>query len=390
MREHLLCLGVMAFLPAAAPAQLAFDPIEVHPVFVSEDGPFLILVRDRWTDGCGGAVKTTVSSDTIDVVSTLTSPTIDAICPAVVVPFEKIVDPRAVAPDVTFASTVTVRYFFDAGNGPELVATRLAELATDATNPTAEVGSGGWITPGLARSGLFVDQQGSILSAMLSDYDENGLGRWHYTAGTVDGTAFVGTFERYSEIQCVTAPCDRAAPDGQGRVAMILRDRDELIVQYDGVLAPPEGREHDAYRYQHLRFERSPALAELDLAIPDLEGRWVAGVRGLVDRADSFRSVAIRFDRVENEGSIPAYVYRATALAPSDTLASPDFEIVCKDDRPVDGIRACTVMDFESPGGACFAPIPFEAVAYDRVSVPASCDPTFIFETTFELFRLDP
>lgn len=370
-----------------ARAQLASEPLKIFPAAPVADRPFLLLVEDAWLDGCGGAVSMTVSTERIQVVSKLASPDLDVACTAVLLAFKQVLNPRAAAPEVDFGEQVTIEYFYDAGTGPELRASRTIAFGEGSLPPTT-VQTGGWVTPELESSGLFIDQQGETLTALLAEYDANGQATWYYGAGRVNGSAFSARLESFGEIVCVTEPCDRAAPADGGRVDIILRDRDELVVAYDGVLTSGRVNEDQAFVYSRLRFERAEALSELAVPIPDLTGRWVAGVGGVNGRPDDYRSVEIAFDRVTMDGGIPRFVYRATPLDDRDDETRA-FEVVCADERPVDGIRSCKLAEFAYAEGDCRASFEFAAAGYARVRAAASCDNTFVLETRFDMFRLD-
>ncbi|MEM9301374.1 MAG: hypothetical protein AAGE01_04645 [Pseudomonadota bacterium] len=378
-----LCAGLLA-LPLSALAQFAFMPVKAFPERPAADGPFLLLIEDRWNDACGGSLELDAQSDEIIVTATLASPLLGAACAQVVVPFRSLLNPRAAAPDVDFGEAVTVIYRFDAGNGP--VERARIGVSFGSEPPAATAQTGGWISDALPSSGFFVDQQGDVMTVLVADYDEDGVGTWHYAAGRLNGSAFSAPAQRFGEIVCITASCPRAAPLSEGRIDIAINARDELLVAFEGVLLSGRYDESEAYRYRRLDFERDPALAVSDLPLPDLAGTWVAGVPGVDGDPGGFGSVDIIFEGIE-ETAIPRHVFRASPRLGED---GPSFTIVCTDDRPVDGTLGCSIDDFAYGTENCVTDrFAFEAVGHERLSVPASCDAAFTFETRLELFRLD-
>ena len=389
MRRTCSLFLLSLLLPTAATAQLLAEFVSAHPERITPDGAFLLLIKDRWTDGCRGTVEVDVTEQRVEVTGILASPSLQTACTQAVVPFEEIVNVRSIAPDVRFADPVTVSYRFDAGSGAEERMT-INVSVDDAPLPGTTVQNGSWVTESLESSGLFIDQQGEILTAFLAEYTTDGLPVWHYASGRVEGSAFSAPMQRFSEIECVTSPCSRVALDREGRIDMVLLGRDALTVDYEGVLEGRGAAIEDALAYERLRFTRSEELEDLPLRVPDLVGEWVAGVHRGAGTSGAYLSVRIDLDRVNDAtGATPAVVFVATDLGSLDAEPAPTFEIVCADNRAFDGFESCQVVGFPSSGGSCAASFLFREVGVDRVSARASCEGDPGFDSRFDLFRLD-
>ncbi|MCB1607202.1 MAG: hypothetical protein KDI71_09535 [Xanthomonadales bacterium] len=375
----------------SANAQLAYQPISVYPANLNPDAPFLILVEDSWIDGCGGSVALRVSPGIIEVEATLASPILGRVCTAVLVPFKRLINPRdLVGEDFEFADSVSVNYLVNNGNGPELRYTRQISFGAG-TNPATRAQAGGWVTPELASSGLFIDQQGEILSAALFDYGDDNLGNWYYAAGPVNGNVFVGDMSAFGLIQCITQPCERAAPVSNGRINILLRGANEAIVEFSQIEFPGSVLQsgEDAVVYHRLDFTRSPGLPsdplDGDLALPDLVGSWVGGMASADLGVDDFRTLRVSYAGFDNSHGVAGH--RFDVFNGNATAGDPSFQIYCADLRPVDGNVGCSLQGYRfgsDQGSECTAEFRFADVGEERLRASAVCGGSAL---EFELYR---
>ncbi|MCB1641171.1 MAG: hypothetical protein KDI37_05515 [Xanthomonadales bacterium] len=381
----LLILGLAS--ASAAQAQLLNNRISSHPAQPQFDRPWRVLLEDQWPTGCGGQLFFQATAERFDLIAVATTDT--DICPAVVSPFRVLVDPRELAPEVDFADQIELRYLYDAGDGAELRQSRSVSFS-DVAPPAARLQTGSWVTPDLASSGLFIDQQGDEVSMALLDYDADGGPVWLYGAGQLHGDVLVADLLRLHTVECVTEPCPRALPDAAGRIELLVGDRNALLASLDAedLFPAADGR---LLAYQRLDFRRTPELqADDDFAgsalplVPDFVGRWVAGVSGLSD--GRFAPVRIRYVGLT---VLPPVTWRFAAERDGSDPATPaEFFIDCNDQRLLDGDVGCELIDYRQGERSCQARFAYTALAEERLSVPVNCgtdDPG----TRFELFRLD-
>jgi hypothetical protein len=191
MKTTALFLGFAALCtsisPSTALAQLILpDRMIIHPYYPSSNGPFLVEIRDEWPNACGGTVSVQVSAERVQI---LARETVGPVCAQVITPFRALINVREQAPEGTvFGSHVLVRY--DYSNGQTQQSRQVRDVSFDEfTLDQIVLQSGSWVTPELESSGLFIDQQGDLLTAALFDYDENGRASWHYGVGRVDQNA---------------------------------------------------------------------------------------------------------------------------------------------------------------------------------------------------------
>lgn len=385
-----LSVGLLCLTTSAA-AQLQRDSLSVHPAAPQRDGPWLILLQDYWPTGCGGTVDTRVSADSIEIIARQSQADF---CTAVVLPFQQLINPQDLAGrDFRFDPSVTVNYRYDDGQGTQLRDSTQFSFGADDNRPV-QVQTGSWVAAGLESSGLFIDQQGEVLTAALLDYDTDGRASWYYSAGKVDGSVYVADMQSYAEIVCVTEPCSRAAPNHGGRINMLLRDENEVLVSFDGVLQSTRVAHQAVYAYQRLDFQRSPELADICCGTPppDLVGIWVGGVEGNAQRPDDFRSLVIKYAGIDLSSGLERHHFD---VYPADLSAGIDpslalFGISCGDERPVDGPISCSLQDYRYGELSCEASFGYAAVGVERVRVAAVCTGGDMpFESRFHLFRLD-
>ncbi len=384
----------LLFLASLAQAQLSFEPVTVHPPNVGLEAPFLVLIEDAWSDACGGSVETRVDANTIEIVGTLASPILGRLCASVVTPFKQLVNPRSVAGNrVEFADTITINYLVNNGNGPELRFTR--QLSFDESpNPPMRVQTGGWTTSKLGSSGLFIDQQGGTLTAAFFDYGVDNLASWYYSAGAVDGNVYIAEMASYGLTNCITAPCPRAEPVDKGRVNVLLRGANEMVVSFEGIGLPNsllDGKA-EALVYKRLDFARSPGLPADAIdgnLLPDLAGQWVGGVGGAGAHADDFRALTIVYAGVDTTPGLERHIFQAYLTAEVGTgIIVPEFMLTCADLRPVDGAVGCRLEGYRYAQQVCESFFQYAAVAEERVVADATCGVTAdAIETKFELYR---
>jgi len=393
-----LALTLSLAISGATSAQALDQHISLHPQHIARDANFLILLEDTWPDGCGGRVTVTAQANLIDVLAVAAGPEANRPCTQALVPFKELIEPRlALAQGVEFAATVRVEYRFDSGGGAQLIQSE-ALVFSDAANAAIEVDTGTWSTPALENSGLFIDEQDGLLTAALFDYSGEGRSTWFYTGSMSNGSVFIAPIFSYSTVVCVAAPCPRAVPTSEGRVRMLMLDRSRMLVYFDDVLADSAGGE--VLDYRRLDFERSEALVEVDLKVPDLIGHWVGGVSGSLGTEHAERSAGefgewwIHYSGSPLVSGLTEHVFAAYSQplpppVPNAIPPAPAFSIVCADRTAADGRKECLVEGFPHPSGGCSASFPFDAAGTARLSAAADCgDSGRAFTTEFHLFKL--
>jgi hypothetical protein len=377
-------LALTLLLCGTAKAGVRFDPLTVHPSNPQNGQPILLLVQSSWNDGCGGALDVRVSSARIDVFQ-IPNNFIDRLCTRALVPFEEIINPQeSLAANAVFANRVEVRFFRRNFNlVDELVDTDIVEFS--ATPPAiSDILSGSFSTRSLDISGLFIDQQEGVLSALLSDYDNQGRSSWRFGAGKMHGNVYLGKLSSYQQVRCVTTPCPRAVADTVGEIHLIALNAKELFVSYRNALSSDVAASA-AYRYERLLFNRSatlPSAESLDSWIPDLVGEWLVGVTGSQRENAEFKRYRISYvggiftdSNPQNRGFIAVSVTN-----PSDV-----FEFICRDDRPVDGDLRCHLSNYRALQKTCDASFTGADVTLGHVRIAAQCD---ALETEFLMQRL--
>jgi hypothetical protein len=384
-------------LPAAA--QMLPDRLSLHPEHIAADADFLIKIEDYWPNGCGGELSVDVQTDVIRILARSAQAPGPIACTEALLPFTRLINPRDHAPQgLRWADLVKVEYRLDTGTGPEL---RESEsfAPSDEPNPPAAVETGTWSTPLLANAAMFIDQQESLLTAALFDYDSEGRASWHYAGAMLNGNVYIAPMQRYGEVECVTTPCPRALPVETGGVRMLIDARSRMWVEFDDVLAdaPSAG----AIEYNRLDFQRSPELVNAELPAPDLVGRWVGGVAATFSaRGEPLPAALGQWDVVyggyDNLSGTPRVFYHAypaplmtaDGRPPSQPLA---WRVECVDLRPVDGPLHCAIANYPHPQGDCMVSFEFEAAGHSQVNAKADCGvPSASFGADFNLFRLPP
>jgi hypothetical protein len=354
---------------SAANAGLLFDPVTVHPAEPQRSQPFLLLVESAWSSGCGGTLRVQATAQRIDVIAD-ESAAADRICTTVVVPFVELVNPAdSLPPNAAFDAKVLVRYVLRSGGTmPD------RELDRDEINfstqapPAVELMAGSFVTDALQASGLFVDRQDHVLSALLSDYDAQGRSSWRVGAGMLHGNVFQGEFPRYQTVQCIQAPCPRALPATPGTIRMLIRNQNELVVSFKDVFADPL-----TVNYRRFVFTRSAELPkpnEPGAFVPDLSGEWLVGLLGNNTINAEIRRYNVRFTgEVQADSGLDRFRYTVDSIG----SRSDRFEIICSDERPVDGIVGCQVLGLRSLDGQCDSFFVPEDVVNGQLRTPASC-----------------
>ncbi|MEM7707193.1 MAG: hypothetical protein AAF358_16675 [Pseudomonadota bacterium] len=369
--HRLFVLPLLTAMAATSNAQLAFDPLTVHPANVAREGQFLLVIEDSWQNGCQGQIDTTVSAERIEVVATSDQSDSQA-CTTAFVPFVDLINPRD---EFTgeFGAEVAVEYVFVAPDGTREVRDQETVSFGSGLNPTSQVESGSWVTDALQSSGLFIDQQEGLFSANLADY-ANGTGTWFFGAAPVEGNVVIAELSQFGTVQCVTDPCNRAAAIDSGRLLAVLEGQNSLLVKYRSILEESD-LEQAALRYTRLDLSRAQGLG----GVPDLTGRWIIGVGPEVDVSvgEPIVSSFGVFDlTVIDDGpatSLSSTSFGARDINRLDDSNIPDFVIVCQDARPVDGDLACTTADLTLGEPDCVAEFPFSAAGLNRIEGVASC-----------------
>jgi hypothetical protein len=219
---------------------------------------------------------------------------------------------------------------------------------------------------------------------LLTDYDEQGRNSWRFGAGKMHGDIYIGDLSRYNQIACVRAPCPRVAADAVGKIYLVALNANELFVSYRNALAPDVARIR-THLYQRLVFNRAPMLPRepnADGWIPDFIGEWLVGVTGTKTLNAEFKRYRIGYI-----GLVLVDPNRANRRFSAISVTDPrdSFEIICSDDRPVDGERGCRVERYRALQQICSTRIAPADVVLGNVRVPADCD---VGDTEFMMQRL--
>ncbi|MDJ0654415.1 MAG: hypothetical protein QNJ40_09700 [Xanthomonadales bacterium] len=365
MKTILLLLALLA--PMTAGGQLLFEYLRVHPENVAPDGPFLLTVEDWWQNGCQGRVRVDVSADRIQVEA-VSEPLGDVACTEALVPFVDLVNPRA-SFNGEFSAEIAIDYVFVAPDGQRQTRAQRILAFGDGVNATSRVETGSWITNELESSGLFVDQQENLFTALLADY-ANGTAAWFYGAAAVEGNIVIADISRFGLIQCITAPCARAAPLESGTLLALLENENSLLVKYQNVLEARE-LEDRALRYRRFDLARSHPVD----GVPDLVGEWIIGVSqgGNEGPASVFGAYEIAFLSNAPVGGLTTTTFGARDVNRLDDSTIPDFVIECQDARPVDGGLECRSTSLGLDERDCMGFFPFAAAGLQRVRGTALC-----------------
>ena len=362
---------------------MRFDPVSVHPAEPQSGQPILLLVRGYWTDGCGGKLDVRASAERVDVFQiALNTPGI--FCTTALVQFDEIINPQEHLPANTrFAGRVEVRFFRRTFDTPDVLISSDTVEFTNKAPAAPNVVSGSFSAKTLEISGLFIDQQEGVVSTLLSDYDEQGRSSWRFGAGKMHGNVYVGDLSRFHQIACVTTPCPRSAANAVGTINLIALNANELFVSYRNAVAPDVSGT-STHHYQRLVFNRAPRLPRepsADAWIPDLLGEWLVGVTGTNTENAEFKRY-----RISYVGKLVIDPTGADRFSATSVTNSRDFfEIVCSDDRPVDGVQGCRVESYRALQRTCDASIAPSDVVLGNVRVAADCD---LVETEFLMQRL--
>lgn len=353
-------------------AGIRFDPVSVHPAKPQSGQPILLLLRSYWNNGCGGTLDIRVSAERIDIFQ-IPKNSPGVFCSDALVPFAELINPQEnLTANTQFAGRVEVRLFSrNSSVIDQLLDSDIVEF-TPSAPASSNVVSGSFASETLDISGLFLDQQEGVLSTLLSDYDEQGRSSWRFGAARMHGDVYVGDLSRYQQIRCITAPCPRAVAESVGKINLIALNANELFVSYRNALSPDASSA--THRYQRLIFNRAatlPSVQSADAWIPDLVGEWLVGVTGnRLENAD-FKRFHIRYigQPLADPGSFDRRFSAVSATNPADF-----FEIVCRDDRPVDGVQACRLHNYRALQRSCSASFLPTEVTLANVRIAASCD----------------
>ncbi|MEM9300526.1 MAG: hypothetical protein AAGE01_00360 [Pseudomonadota bacterium] len=361
--------------------------LELAPFAPLADQDFLILIQDEWLDGCLGTVEMSITAEKIAIFARAANPPPGVGCTDAPVPFRRIFNPRAAAPGFDFGEALFVEYFFDAGDGPELRSGYAGNFRTDSAG-TFPVQTGSWVTPGIASSGLFIDQQRDIMTALLADYDEDGKAVWFYGAGRVTGSAFSAPLQRFDEVDCVTEPCERVAAGETGRIDIVMRGFDEIVVAVDGLPLSARIDQTEARVYQRLPFSRDAALAATPPELPDLTGRWLVGIRSDLGRPEDYRPYDIAFDRVGRIDDRTGYFFLAREVGGMEEPRT--FELICVEAEGLSAPGSCVIADYvdDGPNRCTLVDVNWRRVGIERAHGQASCNSNFILESVFDMFRV--
>ncbi len=360
-----------AALVGQASAGRLFDPISIHPSEPQRGQPVLIKVEAFWPSGCAGTVSVEASATRVDVIMD-NGQLSDRLCTTVVLPFVELINPADFLPaGVRLSDQVEVRLLRrDSSNSPPEKVDE-DRITFGVAKPMAKrIPTGSFSSAELEVSGLFVDQQDNMMSTLLSDYDSQGKASWRFGAGSMHGDVFVGSLPRFQQIQCVTAPCPRATPADEAQINLLVVNPNELVVSYRNAL---NAGMRNTYRYKRLVFNRSPELPGAsadDSWVPDLSGSWLIGVLGTQSSNAELRRFNVTYiGAVDAESGLN----RRAFFAQSNSSRSDNFNIVCTDARPVDGIIDCRIENFLALNNSCEANFEPVDVAADQVRSSATC-----------------
>lgn len=374
-RMRMLCLGLAMLCAGAAQASFLRDSVTVHPEVIKRGSSFLLLVEDSWSSGCGGQLSFTATPTRIEILAfEAARPNVG--CTAVQVPFSELIDARAaLAPGSDFAPTLEVRYSKRFEGLRDDVETDVISFSAEAAAPLA-LESGSFVSALLPLSGLFIDQQDGTLSTSLSEYDAEGRGSWFYSAGKANGNAYIGDLRSYRKIQCVSAPCPRAAPDKIGQVLMVVRDQNNISIKYRGVLSGAEASLNlvSYHRFDFARSATLPSADQVGFQLPELEGDWIGGILSTPNSESALGQLRIRYQGSNNERGFPTYVFNAFAQGPRAS-SLPQFSIQCSDARPVDGLIGCEIQGLKVQGSTASGS-PSQAFSCDASFAPDELGPT--------------
>ncbi|WP_395376597.1 hypothetical protein [Marinicella sp. W31] len=351
------------------------DPLTIHPQNIRAGQEFLIHINSSWNNGCRGEVIAEVTADVIDLTADPFGRVAGAVCTQEIVPFHDLINPYdLVNDDFRFADNVTVNFSFIGDDDQKRLVTSKTIGFSDELNSIKSAESGFWVSHELAYSSLTMDQQQDMLSLALSDFEQDGESVWYFAAGPVNGNIFSGVMYSYnSNIVCVTEPCPRAAIAKNGRVYMLINERNEVIAKYIGLLDQGLFGTDLTTVYQRLELQPNPELPKDPVAVPDLTGAWVAGVESDTDIAE-FAKYTISYggESIDTSGLI-SYVFSASITNSVSTRIEADFTISCVDQRPLDGPLDCAVNNMQFKNSSCAIRFPFESVANNAVSATADC-----------------
>ena len=390
-----------------APALLAGDltiagEMSVHPKSITAQTRFLILIDQPASDFCTSDVQISIEPAQIDL---WVVPMSGAACSISGSPARQtIFSPRDLVPEsYTFEEQVKVRYRLISDNEVIDLDNQVIRFVQLRALPE-RVESGSWITPKLPQSSLQIDQQEDLISLSLLEYDMGGRPIWLYSAGRIDGDTYEGDLFAYRETMCRMKHCSRAGSQKKGRIRLILRDTNDLVVQYQtGINLSSRVDTEAGYAYQRIDLVRSPEAQKIDASgaqIPDLVGNWVGGIitdGGNADRPSSLEVLDVEYlgpSGVKNQ----EHIFLAFAGSGRRQISGGVFPkdqvrlaIVCTDHRPETQRTQCQVMDIAQQSASCAGEFPLASVGAERISAPARCsDAAGPYDTRFEMFRLDP
>jgi hypothetical protein len=158
-----------------------------------------------------------------------------------------------------------------------------------------------------------------------------------------------------------------------GKINLIAFNANELFVSYRNALSA-DVSSIATHHYERLIFNRSatlPGEQSVDSWIPDLVGEWLIGVTGTQAENADFKRYRISYiGRPLTDPS--SFDRRFTAV--SATHPADFFEIVCRDDRPVDGVQGCRLSNYRALRRNCSASFVATDVTLGNVRIAASCD----------------
>jgi hypothetical protein len=238
---HIVLVFVAALFTTVAAAQSRGE-VTVHPA-VPQFGtdPTLLVVSQ--TGSCD-TVRMQVSATAAEVIirALVTSPAPVVACDRAIRHVKEIVNPRQFFPALMwFANPLAVRYEYVLDGAVVEVQNTSVRFGVEPPKPVA-FASGTFIAADTftsrsrEKSGLFIDNQRSAMSATLVDYDAAGKPLWWVAAGAVNGNVFNAEMVTFKSVQCVAAPCSTRVPDQFGSVSAVLLDQDTMLVKFAQVL----------------------------------------------------------------------------------------------------------------------------------------------------------
>ncbi len=367
---HLILLLLMCLTGAHALAQQpAQDVLQVHPAQLSRTQPFLIEINHYWPDLCGGRFETQVSTSSIDITAISIS-SFGAVCAAAIQPFTRLFNAQTLMEEpIEFDETVRLRFYQQIADvPPRLISERLV-IFSEQPNAPAHIQSGSWISTDLQNSGLFIDQQDSLITAGLMDFNQQGDPMWAFSAGSLNGNVLIATMHQYVEHEVCTigGDCTRATPVNQGQILLLMRNYNEIVVQYENVLSSTLIDNESAKIYQRLNLVRPSQLPDFNgQPAPNLLGQWIITAQ-LPERTVS-QAVNLEYSHSETTGVVKTLHYTLTSELQSEA------QFTCLRSQADDRGGVCEMSQVQIDALQCSWDVQLQDIGVTRASGSGECD----------------